>query len=492
MANNIVVVDDPEDWPEFPGGEVVAARSFLTDPRFANIRRARVFNLCKSYTYQSMGYYVSLLAAARGCRPMPGVAAIQEMKSLSIIRFVSDELDELIQKSLHHITGEKFTLSIYFGKNVAKAHNSLSGHLFKQFQAPLIRAKFTKGSTKWVLQSIKPIPTSEIPDEHWPSVLLFAAEYLEKGASQPTPRRSHSRFDLAILHHPGEPNAPSNPKAMKRFVKAAEELGFSVELITKDDYGRLAEFDALFIRETTNVHHHTYRFAQRAAAEGLVVIDDPDSILLCTNKVFLAELLAKNKIDHPKTLIVHKGNVGDVASTIGFPCILKQPDSSFSQGVYKVNDQPELDKALEELLEDSDLIIAQEFLPTEFDWRVGIMDGKPLYVCKYFMAKKAWKIQVTDQEGETDYGEVETLPVGLAPKKVVSTALEAAELIGNGLYGVDLKQIGKRVLVIEVNDNPSIDCGFEDRILKDELYSRIMEVLLKRVEDRSARRKETE
>jgi glutathione synthase/RimK-type ligase-like ATP-grasp enzyme len=104
------------------------------------------------------------------------------------------------------------------------------------------------------------------------------------------------------------------------------------------------------------------------------------------------------------------------------------------------------------------------------------------------MAKKQWRIQVTDSKGETDYGTVETIPVGLAPKKVVSTALEIANLIGNGLYGVDLKQVDKRVLVIEVNDNPSIDCGFEDQILKDELYQRVMEVFLKRVENRTARR----
>ena len=48
-------------------------------------------------------------------------------------------------------------------------------------------------------------------------------------------------------------------------MKAAESLAIRPELIDRDDYGRLAEFDALFIRETTYVNHHTYRFARRAA-----------------------------------------------------------------------------------------------------------------------------------------------------------------------------------------------------------------------------------
>ena len=50
---------------------------------------------------------------------------------------------------------------------------------------------------------------------------------------------------------------------------------------------------------------------------------------------------------------------------------------------------------------------------------------------------------------------------------MLNTALKAANLIGDGLYGVDLKQIGKKVYVIEVNANPNIDAGMEDQILKD-------------------------
>ena len=82
-------------------------------------------------------------------------------------------------------------------------------------------------------------------------------------------------FDIAILIDPTDPEGPSNPKAIEKFCKAAMDLGLNPEVITKDDYGRIAEFDALFIRETTSVKHHTFRFAQRAALEGLVVIDDP-------------------------------------------------------------------------------------------------------------------------------------------------------------------------------------------------------------------------
>jgi len=61
----------------------------------------------------------------------------------------------------------------------------------------------------------------------------------------------------------------------------------------------------------------------------------------------------------------------------------------------------------------------------------------------------------------------------------------AANLIGDSLYGVDVKQVENKFYVIEVNDNPNIDAGVEDATLKDELYFRIMRVFLRRIESRS-------
>jgi len=486
----LIVVDDPADWPlNIPEVEVVASRAYLADPRYTDRRGTKIFNLCRSYRYQSIGYYVSLLATARGHKPLPSVATVQDMKSQTLLRSVSEELDRLIQKSLAPLQGQEFILSIYFGRNLAKRYDRLSLHLFKLFQAPFLRASFAwQGKNrKWQLQNIGPIAASEIPADHHPFVVEVAKEYFA-GKRRSLPRRVTPRFDLAILANAEETDPPSDQRALGRFVKAAESLGLNVEMIAKDDFGRLAEFDALFIRETTNVNHHTYRFARRAAAEGLVVVDDPESILKCTNKVFLAELLTRHRIPAPRTLIVHRENRRTVVAELGLPCILKQPDSSFSRGVVKVETPEELEAAIDRLLAKSEMIIAQEFLPTPFDWRVGIFDRRPLFVCKYFMARKHWQIIRQGENGsETAYGKVETLPVEHAPSAVVSTALKAANLIGDGLYGVDIKQVGRKCYVIEVNDNPNVDSGLEDAVLKDELYLRIMRIMLGRIERRKER-----
>ncbi|MFT5526255.1 MAG: glutathione synthase/RimK-type ligase-like ATP-grasp enzyme [Pirellulaceae bacterium] len=479
----LIVVNDPQKWPfQIPGVDVVDAKNYLTKTEFSELRSVKLINLCSSYRYQSTGYYVSLLAEARGHRPQPSVNAIQDIKSKAIVRQVSAELDDLIQKCMSRIQSDTFTLSIYFGRNPTKRYDRLSRHLYNLLPSPLLRAQFSRDKDgHWQMRSAATISANEIPESHREFLAEVAAEHFG-GRGTRVKKRAKSRYDLAILYNPNDPEPPSDPVALKKFIKAAESMGIRSELITRDDYGRLAEFDALFIRETTYVNHHTYRFASRAANQGLVVIDDPVSIARCTNKVYLAELLTRHKIPTPRTMIVHRDNVCEVESEMGLPCVLKKPDSAFSVGVTKSETSEELLQQLKGLLSESELIVAQEFLPTTFDWRIGIIDGKPLYACKYHMAQGHWQIIKQEQQGQGRYGRVESLPIESAPRKAVSMALKAANLIGKSLYGVDVKQSGQNFYIIEINDNPTIESGEEDSVLRDELYRRIMSVFLSRIE----------
>ena len=74
------------------------------------------------------------------------------------------------------------------------------------------------------------------------------------------------------------------------------------------------------------------------------------------------------------------------------------------------------------------------------------------------------------------------MAVEMAPRKAVNIAMKAANLIGDGLYGVDIKQSGGNFHIIEINDNPNIDAGVEDEVLRDDLYHRVMSVFLTRLE----------
>ncbi len=469
----LVVVESPRRWPfDMEGVEVVPARTYLTQPKYADLRRVAVFNVCRHYGYQSLGYYVSLLAAARGHKPLPSVATLQALSMSPVVRIVSEDLDDSIQRSLSHLRSEEFSLSIYFGRNVARRYDRLSRALFNQFPAPFLRARFAWEEGRWKLSGIRAIAGLEIPEAHREFVLARAREYFRKPA-RVTPRTPETRYDMAVLWSPDDPMPPSNEKGIRRLTRAAARQGIGVEIVSPDDYGRLAEFDALFIRENTAVNHHTFRFARRAQAEGLVVLDHPESIIRCGNKVYQAELFERHRIPAPRTLVVHEGNIGEVMARVGIPCVLKRPDGSFSKGVVKVSTPPELYEALDELFEESELVVAQEFMPSAFDWRVGVLDGQPLYAARYHMAKGHWQI-IHNRGTHTRFGDVEAVAIEDVPSAVVDVAVRAARLIGDGLYGVDLKEVNGRIVVMEINDNPNLDGGYEDGILKDALWDEVV------------------
>ncbi len=463
-----------------PNVPVVPAREYLTDSRYGAMRNLKVFNLCRSYRYQTLGYYVSLLAVARGHKPCPTVATVEDMRSPAISRIIAEDLNSLIERSLRRLTSDTFQLSIYFGRNMARQYEQLSSRIFRLFPVPLARVQFRRDADGWRLLGVKPLALSDLPESHWTFATEAAAAFFaRREGSQRV--RTPSQYELAILQDPAEKLPPSNRLALKRFMLAARRARFGVELITREDFGRLAEFDALFIRETTSVKHHTYRFARRAAAEGLVVIDDADSIARCSNKVYLAELLQRVGVPVPRTLIVHRDNRAEVEKRLGWPCILKQPDSSFSRGVVKAGNADQCAALLNEAFEHSDLVIAQEFVPTAHDWRIGVLDGAPLFACKYHMVARHWQI-ARASGARTQFGKVEALPLDEVPAGVVNTAVAAANAIGRGFYGVDVKEFEDRVLIVEVNDNPNVDAGYEDKILRRELYDRVIRVIRERIE----------
>jgi len=284
------------------------------------------------------------------------------------------------------------------------------------------------------------------------------------------------KFWMAILFDEDEKHPPSDKETIRKFIKTAKDTGISAEIITKHDFASLLEYDSLFIRETTAINHHTYRMAHKAESEGIPVLDDPQSIIRCCNKVFLHELLNSKKVPTPATRIIDRRFDKQLAQEVEYPVVLKIPDESFSRGMVKAETPEKFERGARELLKNSEIILVQEFVKSDFDWRVGVLNNEPIYACKYFMAKGHWQIYNHSSKTLDDlYGDYKAYAISDTPKDVVSVALKAARLIGDGFYGVDLKATENGIYVMEVNDNPSIDAQVEDGVLGDKLYKIIMD-----------------
>ena len=495
MTQHVIVVDREEDfkWPG-PNRQILTAKDFVAKEFGANAGKkyptsARVINLCRDYSYLSLGYYSSLLAEARGQKVIPSVEVLLDLNWKRLYQTELPELNDLLRKTFSGADDDPvgFTIHLFFGASDDVRLRELSRRVFDLFRAPILAVDLRNGKEGWEITSIRPISIKDLTAGQEDAFAVALDRYTRtawRAAKPDVP----AVYSIAILHNPQERLPPSNERALKKFIRAGEQMGVEMELITRKDYSRLPEYDALFIRETTDLDDHTYRFARKAEDEGMPVIDSPQAILKCTNKIYLAELLTANGVPTPRTLTLDRRQLDRVEAEFGYPVVIKIPDGSFSRGVHKVQNREELNELADKLFEESDLILAQEYMQTEYDWRVGVLNNKPIFVCQYFMAKGHWQVLKYHGGGHVDFseGDDRSFAVEDAPREVIDIATKAASLIGDGLHGVDIKQTPNGVYVIEINDNPNIDAGVEDAVLKDDLYRLIVRDFIRRIEKRTA------
>ncbi|MEE4197691.1 MAG: RimK family protein [Bacteroidales bacterium] len=488
MHSLLIILDSLDEWtPFYDTQSIITAKEYLQNEYLSN-QSHLVLNLSNDLGYNTEGYYCSLLAKARGHKVIPDVETINRLNAEAFVR-----LEKPLQKICYQYTKKNnpenglWQFDIYFGTCKEEGLEKIARYLFEQFHCPVLRVTLNTNERNQI-ESIKHVPISGLNDKQQDYFAEALDNFSKKVWREPRAKKPF-RYDLAILYDPSEAFPPSDRRALNKFMDIAKKMNINAELITADDSTRLMEFDALFIRQTTSLNHITYQLAQKAAQADMVVIDDPVSIIRCTNKVYLKELLDKESVAVPNSTLLFrssKNSFEQVSRQLGLPIVIKTPDGSFSHGVKKVNNRQEFEKTLDELFLQTSVLLAQEYIPTEYDWRIGVLNKEPIYACKYYMAKGHWQIYNHKISGKSSSGNYDTLPIYQVPKVVIRTAVKATSLIGKGLYGVDLKQVGEKCVVIEINDNPNIDYGVEDAILGDELYGKILREFVIRLEQKHA------
>jgi glutathione synthase/RimK-type ligase-like ATP-grasp enzyme len=486
----LILVDQERDFSNADTPhKVMTTKDYLSRPQLFRDAKPKIINLARSYGYQGAGYYCSLLAEARGHRIMPPVGTMAELSRKSLYEQALPELEATLGRCMTRsgngaANGASGPLKIVvcFGQVQDPALVSFGRLLFDWFRVPVLRVTAGLQNGRCHLERVAATSVTALGEEERAFFTRALDHHTRRNWRDPR-ARSQAKYSLAVLIDPSEPHPPSSQASLRHLAKVAQKFSIEIEPITKGDLDRLAEYDALFIRATTSIDNFTYRFARRAEQEGMPVIDDPQSMIRCTNKVYLAERLSAAGVPTPRTLVVQGvKQAASLGKELGWPVVLKIPDGSFSRGVFKCDDLESLLSRLKELLGDSDLVIAQEFLPTAFDWRIGVLAGEALFACQYHMVKKHWQIMKYKDGKTVGEGRFTTMALDSVPHGVVETAVRAARLMGQGFYGVDLKQTDTGLYVIEVNDNPDLNHGIEDAEEKDVLWEKLVKWFWDRLE----------
>jgi glutathione synthase/RimK-type ligase-like ATP-grasp enzyme len=487
-----VVVSDRADAAGIPDAVVTTAAGYIEGQRPVE-PNTTVVNLCRTLGYGSDGYYVSLLADARGHDVLPRLetnagitdpyARFRALQEAGVATL--DVADLSADAAGREAAGPDGAASVIacFGSTTDTRFRSLAGAVYGVWPAPLLRIQALRVDGQWKVADLAHAAPDELDAEQRQllrEALTGNARALRRGTAGRD--RDAVRASIAVLLDDTDPFSASTLRTVERFEAVAAKLNVHVARITASDLRRLPEYDALWIRSLTDVRLPSFQFALRAEALDMPVIDDAQSIIRCSNKVFLEELLRREGLPLPRGRIVTAHTPWSQLEELGLPFVIKAPDGSFSVGVHKISSRQDFEDRARELLQNSPLLIAQEWLPTDFDWRITILGGRLLFAARYYMAHGHWQIRAEDA-GVERYGKVVAVRRADAPAAVVNIALQAAALIGAGMYGVDLKETAGGPVVIEVNDNPNLDTGYEDAADGDVIYRDIVTYFVDRIEE---------
>lgn len=522
----LVVVQDPRDAAGLPGEMVADADRYLEGGEGLAEAGLVVVNLCRGTRYGSRGYYVSLLADARGQQVIPSVETSEGLQEpYGRFRALQEAGVPTVDAAEMRVRGRNVPGHAALGDTgdgdagprgfpvplvrdpgsgacrPAQAHEYAEAlvcmgrcddprfqraalAVYREWPAPALRLQLVDEDDEWKVTQVAAVPPHELAADERATLVRALADperVLRRGREAPS---ETVRASIAVLVDPDSPFSPSSPETIDRLARVARRMNVHVHRIGLGDLRKLAEYDALFIRALTGVSEPAFPFALRAEALDMPVIDHPQSIIRCGNKVFLEELLRREGIPTPRTLIVTRNTPWAQVEALGLPLVVKLPDGSFSAAVHKVASRADFRRHSEEMFRRSPLIIAQEFLPTEFDWRVTVLGERLLFAARYHMARGHWQIR-SEVKGRERYGRVEAVPRDEVPRAVADLALRAAAPIGDGLYGVDLKETPAGPVVIEINDNPNLDVGYEDAADGNDIYEDVIRWFVDRVEEAS-------
>lgn len=150
----LIILDSITDWqPYYPSQSIVTASDYLLQQDAKG--RAQLLNLCGDLSYLSTGYYVSLLAEARGQRILPSVSTINDLANFSHYQLLLPaNTDKQISKYLgQQPQSERHRVLICFGQTEDPQLTNFARQIFDRYPCPIIWVEFSYQG-RWFINNL--------------------------------------------------------------------------------------------------------------------------------------------------------------------------------------------------------------------------------------------------------------------------------------------------------------------------------------------------
>jgi len=229
--------------------------------------------------------------------------------------------------------------------------------------------------------------------------------------------------------------------------------------------------DLVLSRTGAGTNYFTRSVMRQIEKFGIPVYNDADSISRVSDKLLTSQLLVKENLPIPKTILVNGDvDVELIEKEVGFPCVVKATSGSKGKTVHLCQTKKDF-VSLMSLLSSISLkktMIIQEFVDAQpgTDLRVWVIGGKTVVAMKRIGAEGDFRANIS-QGGTAELFEV--------TDEVDYLARETARVLGLQIAGVDLLFDRDGYKICEANSSP----GFEgmDQYCGQDMAQRIIDFI---------------
>ena len=286
-----------------------------------------------------------------------------------------------------------------------------------------------------------------------------------------------------ILHHATGINGYENTQLLDRLSKAGiegrvlEPKFFDI-IVSRGSTrsirykGERIEMPNLVLSRTgSGTNYFTLALMRQIEKFNIPVINDADSVSVVSDKLLTSQILTKENLPIPKTLLVNGDvDIDLVEKEIGFPCVVKATSGSKGKTVHLCETKKEFAglMALLSSIALKKILIIQEFIDAApgTDLRVWVIGGKTIVAMKRTSGDGDFRANISQGGSGENF---------IISEEIDYLARETARSLGLQIAGIDLLFDKEGYKICEANSSP----GFEgmDQYCGQDMAQRIVDFI---------------